>query len=45
VAPTADGVAIRHSAAPAGPVLYYSTDEWLTFVAGVKNDEFTFRPA
>jgi len=42
VAPMADGVAIRNSTRPTGPVIYYSAAEWRTFLAGVKRDEFDF---
>lgn len=42
VAPTDDGVAVRHSAQPEGPILHYSAAEWRAFLAGVQNEEFTF---
>jgi hypothetical protein len=35
-----DGVAVRDSKDPAGPVLLFSTAEWQAFVAGVLAGEF-----
>lgn len=35
-----NGVAVRDSKNPAGPMLSFTADEWSAFVAGVKNGEF-----
>lgn len=40
VATKPEGVAIRDSKNPAGPVLFFTRDEFTVFVCGVKNDEF-----
>lgn len=37
-----DGVAVRDSKAPDGPVLLFSRVEWREFVAGVKAGSFDF---
>lgn len=34
------GVRVRHSQAPAGPVLRFTDAEWRAFLAGVRNGEF-----
>jgi len=36
VAPLRDGVAVRDSKNPSGPVLRFSADDWQAFVASVK---------
>jgi hypothetical protein len=36
----ADGVAVRHSGQPDGPVLVYPAQAWEEFLAGAKNGEF-----
>jgi uncharacterized protein DUF397 len=36
LAPVPDGVAVRDSKDPSGPVLRFTSDEWRAFVAGVK---------
>lgn len=40
VAATADGVAVRDSKDPSGPVLRFTAEEWRVFVAGVRAGEF-----
>jgi hypothetical protein len=35
-----DGVAVRDSKQPDGPVLRFTKSEWTAFVAGVDNGEF-----
>lgn len=35
-----DSVLVRHSKDPGGPRLRFTRDEWLTFVAGVRDGEF-----
>ncbi|GIH90965.1 DUF397 domain-containing protein [Planobispora siamensis] len=41
IAPLAgDGIAVRDSKDPSGPVLTFTRGEWRAFVAGVRNDEF-----
>ncbi len=35
-----EGVAVRDSKDPEGPVLWYTRDEWTAFVMGVKAGEF-----
>ena len=40
VAPTADGVLVRHSNQPDGAVVAYSRAEWCAFLSGVKAGEF-----
>jgi hypothetical protein len=35
-----DGVAVRDSKDPTGPVLVFMTAEWAAFVAGVKEGHF-----
>jgi hypothetical protein len=33
-------VAVRDNKVSDGPILRFSTEEWRTFIAGVKDDEF-----
>jgi hypothetical protein len=40
VARTLEGVAVRHSKDPDGPVLRYSRSEWVAFATGMKAGEF-----
>lgn len=40
VASTGDGVAIRDSKDQAGPILRFTQDEWVAFLAGAKAGEF-----
>jgi hypothetical protein len=40
VADVPDGVAVRDSKNPTGPVLVFTPTEWAAFVAGVKDGEF-----
>ncbi len=40
VAPAGGMVAVRDSKNPAGPVLYYTGDEWRAFLGGAKQGEF-----
>jgi hypothetical protein len=35
-----EGVAVRDSKDPEGPVLWFTRDEWTAFVMGVKTGEF-----
>ena len=35
-----DGVTVRDSKNPSGPVLQFTSEEWNAFVKGVKNEEF-----
>ena len=35
------GVLVRHSKAPHGPVLRFTSTEWKAFIAGVEAGEFT----
>jgi hypothetical protein len=37
-----DGVAVRDSKDPDGPVLRFNRAEWNSFIAGVRDGEFTF---
>ncbi|WP_219471295.1 DUF397 domain-containing protein [Nonomuraea rhizosphaerae] len=43
VALGADGVAVRDSKDPDGPVLRFSDQEWCAFLAGVHAGEFDLR--
>lgn len=43
VALGADGVAVRDSKDPEGPVLHFSDEEWGAFLAGVHAGEFDLR--
>jgi hypothetical protein len=36
-----DDVLVRHSKAPQGPVLRFTSTEWKAFIAGVEAGEFT----
>lgn len=36
----ADGVAVRDSKNPTGPVLQFTMQEWRVFLLGVRSDEF-----
>jgi hypothetical protein len=38
-------VAVRHSVDPHGPVVTFSQQEWIAFVAGVRAGEFDFHAA
>lgn len=40
VARDVEGVALRDSKDPTGPVLEFNNDEWRAFVNGVRSDEF-----
>jgi hypothetical protein len=40
VAVADDGIAVRDSKDPGGPVLRYDAHEWEAFLAGVRNGEF-----
>lgn len=40
VAMRGEGIAVRDSKRPDSPVLTYDREEWLDFLAGVKNGEF-----
>lgn len=40
VATATDGVAVRDSKDPAGPVLRFTVEEWRVFVDGVRAGEF-----
>jgi hypothetical protein len=40
VAPYGDGVALRHSKDPHGPVLVYTAAEWTAFVNAIRSGEF-----
>ncbi|RZT83500.1 uncharacterized protein DUF397 [Pseudonocardia sediminis] len=40
VAPAEDGVLIRSSRVDDGPVLAFTQEEWVAFLAGVRNGEF-----
>lgn len=40
VAYVGDAVLVRHSKHPDGPYLRFTRDEWLAFVAGVRDREF-----
>lgn len=40
VAPIPDGVAVRDSKDPGGPLLRYTHAEWAAFLDGAKNGEF-----
>jgi hypothetical protein len=40
VAVLADGYAVRNSADPGGPVLFFTQAEWDAFVGGAKDGEF-----
>jgi hypothetical protein len=40
LAPYSNGVAVRDSKDPDGPVLRYTPDEWRAFLDGAKNGEF-----
>ena len=42
VAPLHDGVAVRDSKDPAGPILVYTADEWAAFLDGARKGEFDF---
>ncbi len=44
VAGIENGVAVRDSKNPAGPVLVFDPAVWSAFIAGAKNDEFGPRP-
>jgi len=35
-----DGIAVRDSKDPSGPVLRFTNQEWSAFLAGVRADEF-----
>ena len=35
-----DGVLVRHSRSPSGPVLLFTPSEWRAFVTGAQNGEF-----
>jgi hypothetical protein len=37
-----DGVLIRNSVDPTGPVLRFTPEEWIAFVAGVRDGNFDF---
>ncbi|NUR60747.1 MAG: DUF397 domain-containing protein [Catenulispora sp.] len=39
-APLADGVAVRDSKDPLGPILRFTAQEWATFLNGAKAGEF-----
>ncbi|MGW4639281.1 DUF397 domain-containing protein [Sphaerisporangium sp. NPDC004334] len=41
VASLAGGLAVRDSKNPTGPMLRFTSDEWHTFVRGLKNIELT----
>lgn len=34
------GMAVRDSKNPAGPILFFTPDEWSAFVGGVKDGQF-----
>jgi Domain of unknown function (DUF397) len=40
VGPTGDGVAVRDSKDPDGPVLWFTSQEWVTFMTGAKAGRF-----
>jgi hypothetical protein len=40
IAFVADGVLVRHSRNPSGPVLSFTRSEWRAFLAGSHNGEF-----
>jgi hypothetical protein len=40
VAIVGDGVAVRDSKDPAGPVLLFTAHEWASFLGGVRDGEF-----
>jgi hypothetical protein len=40
VAFAGDGVLLRHSRNPNGPVLSFTHDEWLAFLTGARHGEF-----
>jgi hypothetical protein len=40
VAPVGDGVAVRDSKNPTGPMLAFSAAEWDAFLAGARDGEF-----
>jgi len=44
VAPTEQGVLVRHSRDPSGPLLTFSRSEWAAFLVGVQNGEFDLDP-
>lgn len=35
-----DGVLVRHSKAPNGPILSFTAGEWAAFLAGARDDQF-----
>jgi hypothetical protein len=35
-----EGVSIRHSRDPNGPILSFTPSEWQAFIAGARNGEF-----
>ena len=40
VAGLTDGIVVRNSKDPLGPVLQFTLDEWRAFVGGIRNGEF-----
>jgi hypothetical protein len=40
IAELTNGVAVRDSKDPAGPVLRFTRNEWLAFIGGAKDGEF-----
>ncbi|MBQ1076067.1 DUF397 domain-containing protein [Micromonospora sp. C31] len=43
VADLADAVALRDSKDPTGPALLFCREDWTSFLAGTKQDQFTRR--
>jgi Domain of unknown function (DUF397) len=38
----ADGVLVRNSSDPGGPVVHFTPQEWTAFVGGVRDGDFDF---